>query len=242
MLAGVDGCRAGWIAVFIDSGRFTYGLYPHFKDLLHDNPRLERILIDIPLGLSSPGYPRTVEALLRKELPGRGSTVFNVPCRAAVYEADKAKARAHHIRVEGKSLSEQSLNICGKIRDLDALLPLEKGPVLLESHPEAGFKSLNEDKVVLTKKNTPEGLAERVALLQAVNPQTQKVFTRMCGTFKKKDVKSDDILDALCLCVINTLSEEKGLRFLEDQNSRDEKGIPIRVALLGTRITTHDLS
>ena len=232
MLAGVDGCRAGWIAVFFEKDSFTYCLYPYFKDLIKQNPRLKRVLIDIPLGLSSPGYPRTVDAHLRKELPGRGCTVFNVPCRAAVYEQDKAKARAHHIRVEGKSLSEQSLNICGKIRDVDVLLPLEKGPVILESHPEAGFKSLNHRQVLLSKKNTPEGANERLRLLQKADPPTVKLFEEICGSFKKKDVKPDDILDALCLCVVNKLAGERGLRYLEDENNRDERGIPIKIALL----------
>lgn len=232
MLAGVDGCRAGWLAVTYYNGCYGYGLYPHFKDFLKSRPELKRILIDIPIGLSSPGFPRTVDALLRKELPGRGSTVFNVPCRDAVYESDKSRARAANIRVEGKSLSVQSLNICGKIKDVDTLLPLKNGPLLLESHPEAGFKSLNRGKVLLSKKNTPRGREERLSLLENADIAAGKAYRDMLKAFKMKDAKPDDLLDALCLCVINRSAADDRLGFIEDRNNRDEKGVPIRIALL----------
>ncbi len=232
MLAGLDGCRAGWIAVTWQKNRYSFTLYPQFQNFLEDNPDLTRALIDIPIGLSSPGYPRTVESVLRKHLPGRGSTVFNVPCRAAVYETDFDKAREFNIMTEGKSLSVQSLNICSKIREVDKLLPLEDGSVLLESHPELGFKSLNGGEVVLTRKNTPQGIEERLSLLEKADPGAAEAYRSIQGKFKRKDAKPDDLLDALCLCVINRLAGESGLSYVEDQHSRDEKDIPIRIAML----------
>ena len=113
MLAGVDGCRAGWIAVFFEKDSFTYCLYPYFKDLIKQNPRLKRVLIDIPLGLSSPGYPRTVDAHLRKELPGRG--LYRIQCAlpgSCLRTGQGEGPRPLISGWRGNPFSEQSLNIC----------------------------------------------------------------------------------------------------------------------------------
>jgi predicted RNase H-like nuclease len=81
-IAGVDGCKAGWIAVFNNKGKYSYEIFRVFSDLMGKNTSLKRMLIDIPIGLSSEGYPRTIDANIRKELGSRSSTVFNAPCRA----------------------------------------------------------------------------------------------------------------------------------------------------------------
>ena len=89
------------------------------EELVDKTTCLERILIDIPIGLSSPGFPRTIDSRIRRELADRASTVFNAPCRAAVYEPDDEKAKDLNIKVEGISLSVQSLNIRNKIKEVD---------------------------------------------------------------------------------------------------------------------------
>ena len=229
-LAGIDGCRAGWLAVFHRGGKYSGNIYRTFTDLIADNPDLDRVLIDIPLGLSSPSCPRTIDALLRKELPGRGSTVFNAPCRAAVYEKDADRARELNRTVEGKSLSLQSLYIRDKMRELDEFLSHSTGPEILESHPELCFKYLNGGIVVLSKKSTTVGIAERLDILGRIDISLPALYEAMLKTCNRKDAKKDDLLDAICLCLVNVLGEHRGLSILKDKNIRDEKGIEMKLA------------
>jgi predicted RNase H-like nuclease len=235
-----------------DSGVGDYRFAPALADLLAALPPGSLVLIDIPLGLSSPGYPRTVESALRRRVPGRGSTVFNVPCRAAVYAAsdgDKAEARRLNREETEKSLSEQSLNICPKIREADSWLrnragslssgasgppglPASPNPLkLYESHPETAFAAL-KGEVLLSKKSQPPGRAERLSLLSAADPDFPRLYERILKETKRKDVKPDDILDAAALCQIAELGRRRGLDFIRDENSRDECGIEMRIACL----------
>lgn len=231
MIAGIDSCRAGWIAIFYKDGIFFFGIYNCFDELMVKNNDLERILIDIPIGLSSKGFPRTIDAKLRKELKGRSSTVFNAPCRAAVYESDDEKAKSLNIKVEGKSLSIQSLNIRHKIRELDEYLTNKgKGIEIIESHPELCFKYLNKGTVVVTRKATEKGIEERLKILNSYEPLVQKLYEQIVLSTKRKDVKSDDIVDAICLCLVNKLGNIKKLSYLKDSNKSDEKGLNFTIA------------
>ena len=48
---GVDGCRAGWIAVADLGDGLTYRLHASFAELLASWSTAQRILVDIPIGL-----------------------------------------------------------------------------------------------------------------------------------------------------------------------------------------------
>ena len=121
-LIGIDGCRKGWFCVIFDGRNFSYMLLEKLPDLFKTHATTESILIDIPIGLSTKDSPRTIDTLLRKSLIPRGSTVFNAPCRAAIYATDFNSARRINMAVEGKSLSAQTLNITSKIRETDELI------------------------------------------------------------------------------------------------------------------------
>ncbi len=221
--------------IFHDGNRLEYCFETRLADLLDSLPADSLVLIDIPLGLGSPELPRTVEKELRKRVPGRGSTVFNVPCRAAVYADDKAEARRLNTDETGKSLSEQSLNICPKIREADIWLRsrIDGNEVLrlYESHPETAFAALKGD-VLLSNKSQSGGREERLNLLKASDGELDRLYEFILKETKRKDLKPDDILDAAALCRIALLSEKKGLCFIRDENDQDEFGIEIQIACL----------
>ncbi len=77
IVAGIDGCKKGWIMIKSSNGNYSFGVYKNIFDLVDENKDLDRILIDIPIGLSSRKIKRKVEQKLRKELKNRSSTVFN---------------------------------------------------------------------------------------------------------------------------------------------------------------------
>ena len=233
LYGGIDGCKYGWILMKSDQRNIQFGgIFQSVKDLLEANQDLDRILIDMPIGLSSKGYLRTVDALLRKELQGRHSTVFNVPARASLAAKTHKEASQINQIIEGKKISIQSFFISKKIAELDNLLinrPTLKNK-FIESHPELCFKYLNKGTTVLSKKSTKEGIQERLAILKKYDPRIDNLYREVEGQTKKKFVKRDDIIDAICLCLANQLSGKDKMQFIVDPLIEDAVGIRMRVA------------
>lgn len=233
--AGIDGCRKGWIIILWSDGVYTFGVYEHFSELMNAHPEVERMLIDIPIGLGSVSVTRTVDALLRQELKGRSATVFTPPCRAAAYLTQYQASNKENRRITGKGLSIQAFNICDKIRAVDHYLRTNNlHEKIIESHPELCFKYLNQGKVVLSKKATPEGASERLMILEKYEPNIRQLFEQILQTTLRKDVKKDDVLDAICLCLANRLAGEKHLYYLEGEQKMDEYCIPMKIAYCKT--------
>ena len=231
IVAGIDSCPAGWLMVKNTGDKFAAQVYETFGEIIYANSNLDRIFIDIPVGLSSKNHIRTLDTTLRAQLKKRGSTVFNAPSRPAVYEEDNNKARRANILIEGKSLSIQSLNIRAKIREVDMFL-IDKPnyrEIVFESHPEFCFKQLNKS-VLLTSKSKEEGIEERLNILKRYNSQLEDLFNNVLKSTKRSRVRKDDILDAMCLCLTNLIAVENGISLLQDENKIDEKGIPLRIA------------
>ena len=142
---GVDGCKAGWIAVSKDGDELTYRIANTVCELLSAFPIAERVLIDVPIGLPWRDEPiRPCDRLARSILGDRRSSVFPVPCRTAVRAEALGVARELNRGELGRSLSEQSWGICRKIREVDDLLLGKPGPgaEVPEVHPEICFWAL----------------------------------------------------------------------------------------------------
>ena len=91
-LAGVDGCRAGWIVAFVrPSGEAVPPrVFAQFKDVLAAPETPAVIAVDIPIGLPERARHggRAAENAVRPLLGARQSSVFSVPSRAALAAAD----------------------------------------------------------------------------------------------------------------------------------------------------------
>ena len=143
VFVGVDGCSAGWFAVFLaesdsdecDRGNCTLekyswepGVFPEFSalwDFLKSNYETYEplILIDIPIGLKSGGSGERLSDLgARKILKARKSSIFPVPCREAVYAETYEQACEINEKLTGKRISKQAWNILPRIRDVDGFL------------------------------------------------------------------------------------------------------------------------
>ncbi len=224
--AGVDGCRAGWLAA-VTSGRSTYiALYSSVRDLLEALPG-HVVLIDMPVGL--PREPRRLEGLARQNMFGQKSSVFSVPCRQAVNAKSYERAQALNRRHYGKGISKQSFYICPKIREVDRELRrrIEAGEdvaaSIFESHPELSFQQLAGG--VLPSKKSAEGGQVRVEILQRLLPGVDKAIEKARDLYPVSAVAHDDILDALVLLAV-ARGKTKVLQHADDV---DPHGLPIRM-------------
>lgn len=226
VVLGVDGCAAGWFAVSLTG---TGYLYPNFSALIADNPDAH-CYVDIPMGLPNL-RPRDLELQARRLLavgegPSRGSSLFPVPSRDAVYADDYIEACAVNLARFGKKLSLQSWNICRKIREVDEVFLREPDLVsqVFESHPELAFRQLN-GKPLTHNKKSGEGRAERISILGQHLPAVSEQYEAALRLFRRKDVARDDILDAMVLAVVGSVKQLE----VTGDIKQDERGVPIRM-------------
>jgi threonine dehydratase/predicted RNase H-like nuclease len=236
-VAGVDGCKAGWIAALMPlSGdaapRFV--VVRRLAELL-DGPDTPLIVaIDMPIGLPErvTGSGRGPEQLVRPLLGQRQSSVFSIPARAAVEALDYGDACRLALATSEppRKVSKQGFHLFAKIREIDELL--RAGPDLAarirEVHPELAFATLRGAPLQHPKKVkgaiNPAGMAERQALLIAAGLPADIVQSK-----PPRGAAADDALDALAaLVVARHIAAGRGKPF-PDPPGRDSHGIPIAI-------------
>ncbi|MES0869531.1 DUF429 domain-containing protein [Pseudovibrio sp. SCP19] len=208
-VAGVDGCKAGWIVVFrwVGSDRPSeVNIFPHFAELLASEFKPQKIAVDMPIGLPEQvgANGRGPEKAVRPLLGMRQSTVFSIPARAAIYCEDYREAcsvaLAHS--TPPKKVSKQAFHIFPKIREIDQLMTPELEERVFEVHPEVAFWRLNgQEPISIPKKvkgsSYPAGLDARRDLL------VQFDYTASFLDQKPpKGAARDDLMDAAVNAVI----------------------------------------
>jgi predicted RNase H-like nuclease len=236
-LAGVDGCRAGWIAVFIrpDGDEVRMAIMPHFSEIAAASPAPAIIAVDMPIGLPErAGHSgRAAENAVRPLLGARQSSVFSVPSRSAVYAADYAQACACALATSDppRKVSKQLFNICAKIREVDTALRTDAALAArtFEVHPEVAFWRLNGEKALTEPKKIKSrcyepGLALRRGLLIAAGLPRATVEST-----PPKGADADDLLDALA-CAAAARRIHAGIaQSFPDPPPRDAYGLPMAI-------------
>jgi predicted RNase H-like nuclease len=193
-LAGIDGCKSGWVAVVADAGSPALAQMHFVTDLSTFLRNIDFAVIDMPIGLVPGPAPRDVEIALRADLKGKASSVFPTPCRSAFVETDYINASDVNEQALGKRLPKQTFMLFPKMREIDAVVRAHGQSRLREGHPEASFATM-AGAPVISKKSLAEGRAERIALLEAEGLPARALLG---GRIKAK-MADDDILDAAAL-------------------------------------------
>ncbi len=171
-VAGVDGCRGGWLCVIARVGlaglQFeTCNVASSFGDLIEATSQCTAVAVDIPIGLSEDGR-READFEARRRLGPRRSSVFPAPARCLLETSSYAEANALSRSVLGKGMSAQAYGILNKIRDADRSMTPHLQQRIVESHPEVSFWALAGDEPLSNYKRTREGAAERLRLLETI--------------------------------------------------------------------------
>lgn len=236
-VAGVDGCKAGWIAAFADqAGRDppVFRVFARWSDLLAGLPVPELIAVDMPIGLPDriAGSGRGPEQAVRALLGERQSSVFSIPSRDAVHAADYGDACRLALATSEppRKVSKQGFHLFPRIREIDALLRAEPEwrRRIFETHPELVFRTMRGSPLLHPKKIkgvvNPAGMAERRTLLQAAGLPEAIVHER-----PPRGAATDDALDALAaLVVARHIAAGRGKPF-PDPPGRDSHGLSIAI-------------
>lgn len=223
-VAGVDGCRAGWIAFKVElASLITSVEVIDLPSLLGKcPPELAFLGIDIPIGLLDGS--RACDKAARKLLgQPRGTSVFAAPCRAALTAKTHAEASAINRQKTGRGLSQQAFGIGSKIKQVDDAMTPDRQHWAFEVHPEVCFWALNGDRPMVNKKKKKAGFNERFDLLAPIFPKIgHHLGSRPSG------VATDDLLDAAA-AAWTALRRYRSEAICVCTPERDEMGLEVNI-------------
>ncbi len=212
LAAGVDGCRAGWVAAIARAvgGRppvTELRLFAAIEDVIawraeHGAPADERppVAIDVPIGLPALAGPRACDLEARALLGPRWMCVFAPPDRELLgldFEQAREVVRRRRAAAPDREFqiaNRQTMNITAKIAEVDRVLRDDpaRQAWLLEAHPEVSFRIwAGED---LERKRTPAGRSRRLDLVARRFPDAQRRL--LAASWPRTRVAVDDLLDA----------------------------------------------
>lgn len=252
-VAGVDGCRSGWVVALHNhqTGAHVGRVVSDFREVLRLNEAPAVIAVDVPIGLladaKSGGRDCEVEA--RQLLGRRRSSVFSAPTRSALdafragrsYKEVSAANRGGVAAAPG--ISRQTFCILPKIDEVDnALKPGMQGmvdevdnalqlhpgtQVVVEVHPELCFLQANGGTPMRHAKRTSAGREERSALLKSLGfvLPLQLLGARLL----LKGVKPDDVLDACIACWTAGRKANSSAIPVPSVPSTDARGLPMEL-------------
>ncbi len=199
MIAGVDGCKGGWLVAMASGWPCPAPprllLCPDFHNVLDATMGCAAVAVDMPMGLPDAGEGRACDRAARallKARRGAASRVFPPPCRASLSARDWLEFQELHRTISGKGVPKQVWAITPRLREVDAALFPDLQHRVVEAHPELSFRHLAGR--VLASKHTQAGLEERLAALAAASLQTAAALAGI-----PVGPALDDALDALAL-------------------------------------------
>ena len=163
-VAGVDGCRGGWVAVVRDGAAVTARICRSDEELVALFTECAIAGIDVPIGLVESGQ-RACDHHARKYLRAK-SSVFPAPIRPILHARTPGEAQAIARSVpNGKGLPYTTVALREAVAQIDRVLQRhrELRERVFEVHPEVSFAYWNNGP--LESKRSEEGLAARRALV-----------------------------------------------------------------------------
>jgi predicted RNase H-like nuclease len=194
LVAGVDGCRHGWVVVVIsfpDNETVSVARVSSLTEVTAplDSGLLAAVGVDMPIGLPDLG-PRACDVEARKMIGPRRNSVFPAPIRPLLAATTWEEANAISRDRCGKGMSQQAFGILPKVAEADSVVTPERQQRLIEVHPEVSFSILAGSPMAFHKAKA-EGRAERLAALRPVFPEVD-----VHASVRLPGVHDDDVLDA----------------------------------------------
>ncbi|HET7761366.1 MAG TPA: DUF429 domain-containing protein [Phycicoccus sp.] len=222
---GVDGCRAGWVGALLVPGapRPRVVVAPTVAELVEAvraEVDVQVVGIDIPIGLPD-STTRRADALARKALRGKASSVFTTLPRSAYTEPTRADADAANRRLTGQGVGAQAFALRDKVLEVDAWVRSRPTVEVLEVHPEVSFAEMSGAPLADSKR-TEAGRAARLAALAAAGIPRPSVL-------EGRGYAASDVLDACAVAWTAARRVSGRSRSLPDPPEVFSDGIPAAI-------------
>jgi predicted RNase H-like nuclease len=211
-LAGVDGCRGGWVVATIDGAYVSRSFATIMATMF------ELFAVDMPIGLPD-AWGRAADNAARAFIRPRGACIFPAPPRALLAFVTYAEANAESKARYGRGLTRQTFNLFDKLREVDQFVDAATQHRVVEASPECAFRALTG--AVLAPKRTSAGKAERH---DALEPIFGPIDVRLPGA------KPDDVLDAYAL-LWTAQRHHQGESVTLGGGTTDARGLVMRVVV-----------
>lgn len=205
----------------------TYDSIEKIWEAYDQGHEIERLCIDIPIGLPTGPNERAVDKQCRSFLD-RTSTVFRVPVREALdtdtpEEANKAsRSSTQTDDTDGVGVQPPAYAIRNQILEVNTFIEeseLSTIDIIYEVHPELCFTAFSGSPLQHSKK-TAHGVAERIESLDNVADNASRVVGETLLEIKDQtdgdsEISVDDVLDALAAMYTATAPDNE-FRLLVD--------------------------
>ena len=223
---GADVSKGRWLAVKLsEDPSWEIHLFGTISEIWDSYYAAKLILIDVPIGLREIGSEERLCDKEARRLLGwpRRSSVFRVPCRAALEASNYDNAKRINMDKTGKSLSKQSWGIMPKIRDVDRFHNdnVTARIRIREIHPEICLWALNCRRPMKFNKKKCEGFLERMRVLRQVHEQADEIVRSAIEKYKGR-IACDDAVDALAAAVTALLGRGRLLTIPEKRRVEGE--------------------
>ncbi len=198
-VAGVDGCKAGWIVALrnVTTGNWEVRLCTSFREVVSLDTKPAITAVDLPIGLldDTPRGGRQCDREARQLLgQPRQSSVFSPPPRPKLRGEPVGENRP---LVPSDGITLQALALLPKLRAVDEnMLPVLQRRVL-EIHPELCFYEANGQRPMAHRKKRRAGRTERLQVLEKLfSPGWREWWAEASRRYPRRSVALDDLLDA----------------------------------------------
>ena len=219
---GIDGCKFGWIVATLSQKQIEFYLVEHLDKLENFFLNETIVGIDMPVDLIT-SNSRSADIQARQLLKSRASTIFNAPVIDALYEKNYESASRLNFEKTQKKISKQSWYLFNKIKQIQKFKKEHVGFSFYEVHPELSFMAMNDMRVIVEPKKTPEGQTMRRTMIKSLFPSFN--FDLVRQKFNKTDVADDDILDAMAVLWSTQRIVDKMAEFVPKKSSSFEPRI-----------------
>lgn len=230
-LAGVDGCKGGWVAAIFNqkSKAYTFEVCESFDEIVD---QIQIVAVDIPIGLKEDAWSRRCDSYARKLLGApRCSSVFPAPIRQSLKAHTYSEAKEICKRYSNKSMTKQTFCILKKIADVDRVVRAVGQNRIIEVHPEICFWALNKRKSMVYNKRSESGATERRRLLSKFIPRVDLVVSEGIKRWHGK-AKRDDLIDALAAVVTVQQYRKGNFNSLPPGVNEEKDGCDLRMAMI----------
>ncbi len=238
-IIGVDGCKGGWIAVYIaadDIGAVQTEIFEDFQNLIDAFAPEAIIAVDMPIGLPERaiGGGRAPDWAAREFLSLRRASVFPVPSRRTVYAFAQGYAQACELaRATSdppKAFSKQAFWIFPRIQQVDLALRSDFSlrRRVFEVHPEVSFALMNGGTPLEAKKLkgrlNAQGIERRKALLAK-----QGFAADFLDAKPPRGAAWDDFYDACACAWSGRRILRREARVFPPKPGVDAEGLPVAI-------------